>query len=52
LANLPAQDTRQHFATISAVQKLLSPAEMGELFKVLVLGKTAPSAHAQALLGL
>ena len=52
MTNLSAQDTRQHFATISAVQKLLSPAEMGELFKVLVLGKGAASKHAQSLLGL
>lgn len=52
LVNLSAQNTRQHFATTSAVQKLLSPAEMGELFKVLVLGNTGASKQAQSLLGL
>jgi SAM-dependent MidA family methyltransferase len=31
-------DEKKRIATASAVQKLLSPAEMGELFKVLVVG--------------
>ena len=31
-------DTARYLPQASAVQKLLSPAEMGELFKVLVLG--------------
>ena len=32
-------DTRRYLPLANAVQKLTSPAEMGELFKVLVLGK-------------
>jgi SAM-dependent MidA family methyltransferase len=32
-------NARQYLPQASAVQKLLSPAEMGELFKVLVVGK-------------
>lgn len=38
--------------TLSAVHKLLSPAEMGELFKVLVVGRAEPSKSAQSRLGL
>ena len=32
-------DTLNYLPRAGAVQKLLSPAEMGELFKVLVIGK-------------
>jgi SAM-dependent MidA family methyltransferase len=32
-------DTKRYLPVASAVQKLLSPAEMGELFKVLAVGK-------------
>jgi SAM-dependent MidA family methyltransferase len=38
LQTTPAEDAR-YPAMASAVQKLLSPAEMGELFKVVALGK-------------
>jgi SAM-dependent MidA family methyltransferase len=33
------EDTKRYLPAASAVQKLLSPAEMGELFKVLAAGK-------------
>jgi len=33
------EDTRRYLPAASAVQKLLSPAEMGELFKVLAVGR-------------
>jgi SAM-dependent MidA family methyltransferase len=33
------QDAARYLPQASAVQKLVSPAEMGELFKVLVVGK-------------
>lgn len=33
------EDTKRYLPAASAVQKLLSPAEMGELFKVLVVGR-------------
>lgn len=38
LARIPAEDSRRYLPASNAVQKLLSPAEMGELFKVLILG--------------
>jgi SAM-dependent MidA family methyltransferase len=41
------EDTRRYLPAASAVQKLLSPAEMGELFKVLAVGRGV----AQPLLG-
>jgi len=44
ISAVPAADTR-HYAPLAAqAQKLLSPAEMGELFKVIALGRgiTAP----------
>ena len=37
LARLPAEPALQHAREMAAVQQLLSPAEMGELFKVLAL---------------
>lgn len=40
------------YAALSAVQKLLSPAEMGELFKVMVLGHGEESTSALGVLGL
>jgi SAM-dependent MidA family methyltransferase len=41
------------YRAVSAVQKLLSPAEMGELFKVLVLGRGSPENESvSTLLGL
>lgn len=38
LARVP-HDNHQYLKTAQAVQKLVSPAEMGDLFKVMVLGK-------------
>jgi len=48
----PVTDEVHYLPAVSAVQKLLSPAEMGELFKVLVLGRGQTSAPASAALGL
>jgi SAM-dependent MidA family methyltransferase len=42
LAELPA-DATTYARTVAPVQKLLSPAEMGELFKVLALGRGLPA---------
>ena len=39
LARTPASDPRRYLPLASAAQKLVSPAEMGELFKVMALGK-------------
>ncbi len=39
LSRTPASDQRRYLPQANAVQKLTSPAEMGELFKVLVVGK-------------
>ncbi|HVS27193.1 MAG TPA: SAM-dependent methyltransferase [Burkholderiales bacterium] len=39
LAEVPPDDAAAYLPLASAAQKLLSPAEMGELFKVLALGK-------------
>ena len=39
LARIPADDTARYLPQAQAVQKLISPAEMGELFKVMALGK-------------
>ncbi len=39
LARIPADDPARYLPQAQAVQKLLSPAEMGELFKVIALGK-------------
>ena len=39
LARIPPDDTARYFPQAQAVQKLISPAEMGDLFKVMVLGK-------------
>jgi SAM-dependent MidA family methyltransferase len=38
LLRTPADDARHYLPQANAVQKLTSPAEMGELFKVLVVG--------------
>lgn len=42
----------EHVRMLSAVQKLLSPAEMGELFKVVVVGRGEDSPAARLALGL
>nr|WP_315399826.1 SAM-dependent methyltransferase [uncultured Duganella sp.] len=42
-------DTRRYLPQAGAVQKLLSPAEMGELFKVLVIGKNVALPEAIAM---
>jgi SAM-dependent MidA family methyltransferase len=39
LAKTPAEDVRAYAPLATQVQKLTSPAEMGELFKVIALGK-------------
>lgn len=39
LAETPAENTAAYLPLASQAQKLLSPAEMGELFKVIALGK-------------
>ena len=39
LSRTPADDIRSYLPVASAVQKLISPAEMGELFKVIALGR-------------
>jgi SAM-dependent MidA family methyltransferase len=39
LAAVPADDAATYARTVAPVQRLLSPAEMGELFKVLALGR-------------
>jgi SAM-dependent MidA family methyltransferase len=39
LARIPVEDSRRYLPQAQAVQKLVSPAEMGELFKVMALGK-------------
>jgi SAM-dependent MidA family methyltransferase len=41
LLRIPPTDQRRYLPQANAVQKLTSPAEMGELFKVLVVGKNA-----------
>jgi SAM-dependent MidA family methyltransferase len=52
LGTIPMTDEARYLPAVSAVQKLLSPAEMGELFKVLVLGRGETSSPACAALGL
>ncbi|HRD94103.1 MAG TPA: class I SAM-dependent methyltransferase, partial [Accumulibacter sp.] len=39
LARTPATDASRYLPLASSVNKLVSPAEMGELFKVIALGK-------------
>nr|WP_179583663.1 SAM-dependent methyltransferase [Pigmentiphaga litoralis] len=39
LGNLDPSDAKAYAQTVAPVQKLLSPAEMGELFKVLAVGR-------------
>ncbi|MCP5230427.1 SAM-dependent methyltransferase [Accumulibacter sp.] len=39
LARTPASDARRYLPLAGAANKLVSPAEMGELFKVIALGK-------------
>ncbi len=39
LARVPVDDSLRYLRQAQAVQKLISPAEMGELFKVVALGK-------------
>ena len=38
LQRTPVEDAHRYFPQANALQKLISPAEMGELFKVLVVG--------------
>ena len=44
LSATPASDTRAYAPLAAQAQKLLSPAEMGELFKVIALGKNFETA--------
>lgn len=39
LSEVPAADAARYAPLVAAVQKLLSPAEMGELFKVIAFGR-------------
>ena len=39
LARTPAEDLMRYLPQAQAAQKLISPAEMGELFKIIALGK-------------
>lgn len=39
LGRIPAEDHARYLPQAQAVQKLISPAEMGDLFKVMALGK-------------
>ena len=39
LARIPPEDALAYLPRASAAQRLLSPSEMGELFKVIALGK-------------
>ena len=39
LAQIPVENTGDYLPMSNQVQKLVSPAEMGELFKVIALGK-------------
>ena len=39
LARTPADNAADYLPLAAGVQKLLSPAEMGELFKVIALGR-------------
>ena len=41
LLRTPPENALQYLPQANAVQKLISPAEMGELFKVLIVGKQA-----------
>ena len=41
LAQIPVENTGDYLPMSNQVQKLVSPAEMGELFKVIALGKDA-----------
>jgi len=43
LAEVPANDVPRYAPLAAQAQKLLSPAEMGELFKVIALGKNLPA---------
>jgi SAM-dependent MidA family methyltransferase len=46
MAHTPAMDTAAYLPLAAQAQKLLSPAEMGELFKVLALGRGVDGALA------
>ena len=49
LQNHPFASEAQRISATGAVQKLLSPAEMGELFKVLIVGKGAAAEKLAAM---
>ncbi len=52
LAAKDPEAVHHYLPAVAAVQQLLSPAEMGELFKVLVLGRGPAAGPALQLLGL
>jgi SAM-dependent MidA family methyltransferase len=39
MQSVPADDVASYLPMVAGVQKLLSPSEMGELFKVIALGR-------------
>jgi SAM-dependent MidA family methyltransferase len=43
LAETPAEDAAAYVPLVAQAQKLLSPAEMGEIFKVVALGRGVPA---------
>ena len=43
LAAVPASDVKRYAPLAAQAQKLMSPAEMGELFKVIALGRNLPA---------
>ena len=43
LNQVPAEDIAQYLPLVTAAQKLISPSEMGDLFKVIALTKDLPS---------
>ena len=42
VSRIPVEDSRRYLPATNALQKLISPAEMGELFKVLVMSTGMP----------
>ena len=44
LSKTPAENIKAYLPLAAQAQKLLSPAEMGELFKVIALGKNLDAA--------
>jgi SAM-dependent MidA family methyltransferase len=51
LSRVPASEPARYLPRAAEAQKLLSPSEMGELFKVIALGKSLNAGLSQSLLG-